>query len=111
MNEQENDNVTNKPQAGFWDRPETSSIVFDVNIAVAVEFLTDRPEEIQSTKNDGVYYRFPVRIITTGEESVINSSAWTLLGELKKLGPLTGVKVSIVKKIVKGRQEFTVIKI
>lgn len=98
---------TKKPSKGTWDRlgnegPRTDKVTFDINIPVTVT-LADEPEEKEG-EDGGVYYEFPV---FDGETpKIIQTSAWTLLNELKKLTPLEGKKVTITKKMDKGRQYF-----
>lgn len=102
----------NTPQAqiGTWDKLPTDpverkpKVVFDVNIPVEVVFLEDSPKEFQG--ETGAYYVFNVR--ANGEEKVIMTSAWSLLRALKTFTPLKNKKLSIVKKMIKGKQQFEV---
>lgn len=102
---------TTKLQIGTWDKLTTEDfeslpkVKFEVNIPVIVEFKEDAPKEMPS-ENGGVYYMF--QVIANGTDSVIQTSAWTLLRGLKKLGNLKGKKVTIVKKLVKGKQSIEV---
>ena len=105
--------IAKKPTKGTWDNlgKQQDKISFDINIPYVIEFLTDVPEEIPSTINPGsgeVYYRFPVKIIESGIVTNMETSAWTLLAELKTIAPLKGKKVQIIKKIDKGKQKFVV---
>lgn len=101
-----------KPQKGAWANMNTETaerfpkIEFEVNIAKTVVFLTNEPREMQSKTDDSVYYLFDVE--ENAEHKVIMTSAWTLLKALKSLEPLTGKKLEIVKKLVKGKQGFEV---
>ena len=103
---------SSKPSKGTWDRlnskDNAAKITFDVNISQKVTFLTDGPEELESTESEGdVYYKFTVQ--QDGLDKYFNSSAWTLLGALKDLAPLKGKTVIITKKLVKGKQNFEVV--
>jgi len=102
---------TNKPTKGTWDRlgeTDENRISFEINIPYKVTFLTDIPEEIPSTIGENeVYYKFLVEF-EGNKEAYFNSSAWTLLGALKERIPLKGKTLTIVKKLVKGRQSFEV---
>ena len=104
------DQQSNKPTQGTWQRLGSNEqrIIFDINIPVQVTFTADDPDEI--TTDDGVFYSFPVQTID-GKDNKISTSAWTLLGELKKLSPLKDKTVQITKKVEKGKQKFTVIQI
>jgi hypothetical protein len=102
----------NKPTKGTWDKlgqKDENKISFDeLNIPYNVTFLEDGPQEIESTKSEGeVYYRFKVDF-NGNKEAYFDSSAWTLLGALKELAPLKGKQVTIIKKLVKGKQSFEV---
>jgi len=103
--------TTNKPTKGTWDRLgeiDENRISFEINIPYKVTFLTDTPEEIQSTMSETeVYYKFPVEF-EGNKEKYFNSSAWTLLGALKEIAPLKGKSVTIIKKLIKGKQTFEV---
>ena len=105
-----NDEQTNKPTKGTWGRlgaKDNSKISFDVNISHKVTFLTDEPEELESTESVGdVYYKFAV--IEDGENRHFTTSAWTLLSALKALMPLKDKTVTITKKLIKGKQSFEV---
>lgn len=104
---------TTQPTLGTWDKLPTveverkPKVVFDVNIPVTVTFLTDSPREYMG--DTGAYYVFDVKI--DNEEKAIVTSAWTLMRSLKVLSPLKGKKVQITKKLVKGKQNFEVVKI
>lgn len=100
---------TSKPQKGFWaatvnEKPKHPKVTFDINITQTVEFLEDEPRE--DVGEDGVYYTFPIK--HNELETVIQTSAWTLLTELKKHKPLKGKKLKITKKLEKGKQFFVV---
>ena len=97
--------------AGTWEKlttaemPESQALKFDVNIPREVVFVENEPTELAS-EGGGVYYMFLCQ--ENGKDAVLNTSAWTLLRELKKIAPLKGKKVKIVKKLVKGKQGFEV---
>ncbi|MFA6201179.1 MAG: hypothetical protein WC679_12325 [Bacteroidales bacterium] len=103
----------NQMPLGIWDKLPTEEVIkkpkinFEVNIPVEVIFLTDTPREYQS--ETGAYYVFEVKV--NNEERAIVTSAWTLLRALKIMTPLKNKKVRIVKKLVKGKQAFEVVKI
>ena len=105
---------TNKPTSGTWGRlgknDESSKlpkIVFEINLPQEVTFLKDEPAEKTGRDDpDSVFYVFSVS--QDGIEKEISTSAWTLLGALKQLVPLKDKKVSITKKLVKGKQTFEV---
>lgn len=101
-----------KPKKGTWGTlGAKEGISFEPNKPEQVTFLTDEPEEKPSTfAEDEVYYAFSVKRLD-GTESVINTSAWTLLYELKKLAPLKGKTVQITKKVDKGKNSFVVVPI
>jgi hypothetical protein len=105
-----NEEQTNKPTKGTWDRLGTkdeNKISFDVNISHTVTFLTDSPEEIESTDSPGnYYYKFVVK--EGVEDKNFTTSAWTLLGALKELVPLKGKTLTITKRLIKGKQNFEV---
>jgi hypothetical protein len=104
----------NKPTKGTWDRlgeTDENRISFEVNIPYEVTFLTDEPEEVESTMVEGeVYYRFPVEF-EGNKDKYFNSSAWTLLSALKTHVPLKGKTATIIKKLIKGKQTFEVTKV
>jgi hypothetical protein len=105
-----NEEQTNKPNKGTWDRlgaKDVNKISFDINISHKVTFLTDAPEEIESTESAGdVYYKFAV--VEDGVNKTFSTSAWTLLGALKEIAPLKDKTVTITKKLIKGKQTFEV---
>jgi len=100
---------TNKPSKGTWERLGTEDgrpkISFDVNIPQVVTFTTDNPEEMEGN-DGGVYYKFIV--MQDNVEKYFTSSAWTLLGALKEMVPLKDKKVTIIKRLIKGKQTFEV---
>lgn len=102
----------NKPTIGTWkSMGQEKGMKFEMNKPEQVTFLSDEPVEKPSNYDDKeVYYEFSVRKID-GTESKIQTSAWTLLFELKKLVPLTGKTVQITKKQEKGKQSFVVVQI
>lgn len=104
------DNI--KPSKGTWaNLGNETRTTFEVNVTQQVTFTTDEPIEVPSTLDENeVYYRFPITLID-GKESKIETSAWTLLVELKKLVPLKGKTVQITKRLEKGKQKFVVIEV
>lgn len=105
---------TNSLQAGAWDHigkpraPRQDKVQFEINIPVVVEFKLDSPEEKEGDK-DSVYYEF--QVVHEGKGKIIQTSAWTLLAELKKHAPLGKKSLRITKKIQGAKQYFTVEKI
>jgi hypothetical protein len=101
-----------KPTKGTWDNlGKKKDITFEVNEIHQLTFLTDKPEELQSNfDEDSVYYRFSVKK-SDGTESVLETSAWTLLSALKELAPLKNKRVQITKKLIDGRQKYVVVEI
>jgi len=105
---------TTKPNSGTWDRlgknddvTRLPRISFEINLPQQVTFLEDTPKEIPSRDDPtSVFYVFSVS--QGGIEKEIATSAWTLLSALKQLSPLKDKEVSIVKKLVKGKQNFEV---
>lgn len=101
----------NRIQAGTWDKMTTENydnvekIKFEVNIAQKVVVLNPVPKEL-SSDNGGVYYVFEVE--QDGKKSIIQTSAWTLLRELKKAELKAGMILEITKKLEKGKQFFQV---
>ena len=106
--------ITRQPNLGTWNKLPTEQverkprIQFEVNIPVEVEFLDNEPKEFQG--ETGAYYVFAVKHDVGGlsEEKVIMTSAWSLLRSLKILTPLKNKKVTIVKRMIKGKQQFEV---
>ena len=101
-----------KPTKGTWKTlGENRGIKFELGKPEQVTFTTDEPEEKKSTfgEND-VYYSFPVKKID-GTDSAVETSAWTLLFELKKLAPLKDKTVQITKRMDKGKQSYVVVPI
>jgi len=97
-----------KLEAGAWDKITNESnakIDFEINKAVNVLFVNDEPEEIQG--KDGVFYKFNVKI--GNEDKYFMTGAFSLLGPLSKLRPLTNKKVAITKKIENGKQGYSII--
>lgn len=103
-------NEPNKPTLGTWDRlpinddPLPPKVSFELNVSQVVEFTSNDPEEREG--DNGAYYTFPV--VHNGNDTVIQTSAWTLLALLKKQTPLEGKTLKITKRMEKGRQFFTV---
>jgi hypothetical protein len=102
--------TTTQPQLGTWDKLTTTDVekapkvTFEINIPVSVEFKEDNPREFQG--ETGAFYVFDVKVGT--EDKAIVTGAWSLLRALKTMTPLKGKKAEIVKKLVKGKQNFEV---
>lgn len=95
-------------QPGTWDRINTETrdkVKFDVNITQRVVVLNPIPKESVGD-NGGVYYTFEIE--QDKRQKVIQTSAWTLLKELKALNLKPGMTIDITKKLVKGKQLFEV---
>lgn len=105
------DKEKTKLTAGTWDKLTTEDydqlpkVKFEVNIPVIVEFKDEQPKEMVG-EDGGIYYMF--NVVANGTDSIIQSSAWTFLKGVKKLGNLKGKKVSVVKKLIKGKQTIEV---
>lgn len=103
---------TNEPASGTWanlsteNQPRHDKVNFEINIPETVTFINDEPQEMPSHDGKGVYYIFSVK--QEDQERVIMTSAWTLLRALKQNSPLTGKKLTIVKKLINGKQTFEV---
>lgn len=109
----ETDSAAVKPLKGAWNTIGTDRkpiVKFDINIVQRVTFADDFAEPTEMPSNsinaDEVYYVFPV--VQDGVEKNINASAWSLLRELKSNMPLAGKTLEIVKKLVKGKQQYFV---
>lgn len=107
------DAKTTQLLAGTWDKLPTEDIerhpkvVFDLNKTIEVEFIEDAPREYSG--DTGAYYVF--NVIENNEQKVIMTSAWSMLRALKTLSPLKNIKARITKRMVKGKQQFEVVKI
>jgi hypothetical protein len=101
----------NQMQSGTWDKMGTEDykpedkIKFEVNIAQKVIILNPIPKECIGD-DGGVYYAFEVE--QDKKPKIIQTSAWTLLKELKKANIKAGMQLEIIKKLVKGKQFFEV---
>ena len=101
---------TKKPTTGTWGRLPMQKgdlpprVSFDINIPEVVTFMEDEPTEREG--EDGVYYSFEVN--HNGLNTVLQTSAWTLLSELKKNSPLKSKTLKITKLMEKGKQYFLV---
>lgn len=99
----------NQMQIGTWDRITTADqdrVKFDVNITQRVIVTNPIPAE-RTGEDGGVYYEFEVE--QDKKSKVIQTSAWTLLRELKKANLKAGMILDITKKIEKGKQFFVVV--
>ncbi len=105
------DKKNTKLIAGTWDKLETEDyqhlpkVKFEVNNPIQVEFKDEQPKE-KVGEDGSIYYHF--NVIVNGKDSIIQSSAWTFLRGVKKLGNLKGKKVSIIKKLIKGKNIFEI---
>ena len=101
----------NQMQIGTWDRISTENleskdkVKFEVNIPQKIVMISSKPKELTG-EDGGVYYVFDVE--QDKKPKIIQTSAWTLLKELKKLGPKPGMLLNITKKIKAGKQFFEV---
>jgi len=103
-----NEQKQTKLGAGAWDKiteESNAKIDFEINKAQNMTFLNDVPEEIQG--KDGVFYKFNVK--QGDKDKYFMTGAYSLLGPLSKMRPLTGKKVAITKKIENGKQGYSVI--
>lgn len=105
------ENTTTKPPIGTWAnmtdaKARPPKVTFELDKTQNVVFVNSEPRE--GVADDGsAYYTFDV--MHNEVQTVIQTSAWTLLGELAKHHPLEGKKLSITKKMEKGKQYFVVI--
>lgn len=101
----------NQMPLGTWDKIDTAEyksedkIKFDVNLTQKVVIIKPVPQE-RTGNEGGVYYNFEVE--QDKQKRIIQTSAWTLLRELKKVGLKAGMVLEITKKLVKGKQFFEV---
>lgn len=101
----------NQMQIGTWDKISTEDyeqldkVKFDVNITQKVVIINPKPKEFTG-QDGGVFYVFEVE--QDAKKKVIQTSAWTLLRELKKANLKAGMVLDITKKIEKGKQFFKV---
>jgi len=106
------ENETNKPQPGTYDEMTPSSerkpkVEFEIGKSVAVQFSKDfkKPREFPSSEK-GVYYLFDC--YEEGEEKIFMTAAWSLLQGLKNAEPLAGKNLLISKRLVAGKQNYSV---
>jgi hypothetical protein len=101
----------NQMQIGTWERISTESfddkakIKFEVNLTQKVVVLNPIPKELTG-EDGGVYYIFEVE--QEKLPKIIQTSAWTLLRELKKCNLKAGMVLDITKRLAKGKQFFEV---
>ena len=101
----------NQIPIGTWDRLGTEEytaedkVKFEVNITQPVKFLSAIPEE-RTGMDGGVFYQWKVNV--DGKDKILQTSAWTLLKELKKANLKVGSILNITKRLVKGKQFFEV---
>lgn len=100
----------NQMQAGTWDKMTTADnptdrVKFEVNLPQKVIVINPIPIE-RMGDDGGVYYEFEVE--QDKIKKVIQTSAWTLLKELKKINLKANMILDITKKIEKGKQFFVV---
>jgi len=117
MNEEK---TTEKVSKGtWWNLPDADDmkllqekqkkpiIKFELNKEYIITFNADFEAPIELFNEDGsAYYLFEV--MHEGQEKVFFSSAWTLLGALKKHTPLNSKTLKIKKQLTKGKQYFYV---
>lgn len=98
-------------QPGTWAKIDTAErnpedkIKFDVNITQKVVILNPEPSE-RTGEDGGTYYQFEVE--QDSKSKIIQTSAWTLLKELKKVNLKAGMVLEITKRLQKGKQFFEV---
>jgi hypothetical protein len=98
-------------QPGTWDKMTTEDIKpddkikFEVNITQKVVIVNPQPKELTG-EDGGIYYVFEVQ--QNAKPKIIQTSAWTLLKELKKANLKPGMVLEITKKLTKGKQFFEV---
>jgi hypothetical protein len=101
----------NQMQIGTWDRISTENfekfdkIKFEVNIPQKVVILNAVPKECTGD-DGGIFYVFEVE--QDSIKKIIQTSAWTLLKELKRIALKPGMVLEIIKKLEKGKQYFQV---
>ena len=99
-------------QKNLWDSIGTEasdlppSLKFEINKPIIVEIPVGFEKPEQYSGDDGPYCVFDV--IHEGDPARIVTSAWTLLGGLKKHEPLAGKKLEICKKLENSKQKFVV---
>lgn len=104
----------NQMQIGTWNRIATESIdtkdkvKFEVNLTQRVVILNPEPKE-HTGEDGGVYYVFEVE--QDKKQKILQTSAWTLLKELKRINLKIGMVLDITKKLEKGKQFFVVTEI
>lgn len=102
----------NQMPSGTWDKIDTSEyktedkIKFEINIPQKVVIINPIPKE-RIGNDGGVFYTFNVE--QEGKPKVIQTSAWTLLKELKKISLKAGMVIEITKKLEKGKQFFQIV--
>lgn len=101
-------------QKGLWDSIDPNEkikdrLTFEINKEEVVTFPDnfDKPTERVSDYKEGEPY-LVFDVIHQGEPKVIMTSAFTLIVGLKKLAPLAGKTVKIIKKLVNGKQNYEV---
>lgn len=101
----------NQMPLGTWDKIDTGEysaedkLKFEVNITQPVKFIQVIPEE-RTGMDGGVFYQWKVNV--DGKDKILQTSAWTLLRELKKANLKEGSVLNITKRLVKGKQFFEV---
>ncbi len=101
----------NQMPLGTWDKIDTAEytaedkLKFEVNITQHIKFYQAKPEE-RAGMEGGVFYQW--RVAVDGKDKILQTSAWTLLKELKKANLKDGSELNITKRLVKGKQFFEV---
>lgn len=99
---------TNKPMQGTWDnimsmtQPKLKFEKFNTPELVTIDCI--KPREV--IWDDAVFYVFDV--IHNGEKKQMSTSAWTLLKGIKTFEPIKGKTLRITKKMLNGKQIYTV---
>ena len=101
----------NQMPLGAWDKMSNEDykpddkIKFEVNLTQRVVILNPIPKELTGA-DGGAFYVFNVE--QDKNAKVIQTSAWTLLKELKKANLKAGMILDITKRLAKGKQFFEV---
>jgi hypothetical protein len=101
----------NQMQAGTWEKMSkedysaANKVKFEINITQKVILLNPVPKESVG-EDGGIYYVFDVE--QDKVPKIIQTSAWTLLKELKKIELKAGTILEITKKLKAGKQFFEV---
>jgi len=96
---------------GTWERmskedyTQIDKVKFEVNLTQRVVIINPIPKELTG-EDGGAFYIFDIE--QDKKPKVIQTSAWTLLKELKKINLKAGTVLDITKKLAKGKQFFEI---